>query len=167
MDSSPSQSGLVVGLGPGIQPSMTLRSTKTQMASSPSQSGLAVSLGPVNKLSTSLRSPKQREIIYRVCYFTKVGVANAELTKIGLLSPGKYTSTNPKCGYIEEFHSLVIKGIRESAQWRKEVTKNNGFTETVQLFMPAEPNQDAQVLLTVSNNRAWEMLQVLRILETP
>lgn len=40
-------------------------------------------------------------------------------------------------------------------------------TETVQLFLPAKQDEDAQMLIRVGNRHAWQILAALGILETP
>jgi hypothetical protein len=40
-------------------------------------------------------------------------------------------------------------------------------TETVQLFLPAKQDEDAQMLIRVGNRYAWQILAALGILETP
>lgn len=89
------------------------------------------------------------------------------LTKVGILSPGQYTSLNAKREHVDNLISLAIQGTKESVQWRDEVDKNCVYTDTVQMFMPAEPTRDAQLLITISMDEAWKMLQILGLVETP
>lgn len=68
---------------------------------------------------------------------------------------------------LDALPSSISRGIQWSTLWRDERRANYALTDTIQLFMPADPAQDAKVLITVSNNVAWEMLKTLGVLETP
>jgi hypothetical protein len=79
------------------------------------------------------------------------------LTKVGIFSPGQYTSLNAKREHVDDLISLAIQGTKESVQWRDEVDKDCVYTETFQMFMPAEPTRDAQLLITISMDEAWNV----------
>jgi hypothetical protein len=74
---------------------------------------------------------------------------------------------NAKSEHVDDVFSVAIQGTKESVQWRDEVEKNIVYTDTVQMFIPAEPDRDAQLLVTVSMDKAWKILQILGLVETP
>ena len=61
--------------------------------------------------------------------------------------------------------ALLYEGIQTSIRWHHEAEEGAKLSRTVQLFMPTLPNQDAQILISISNREGWKILHTLGILE--
>lgn len=93
-----------------------------------------------------------------------------DIDVVDFLDPNQFVqAVIPSISQIDNLSSLLIKGTKNSLQWRSEEKQGvsaRSNRRSIQIFMPRSEHRDAKVLLHVSGKDGMHMLRALGLLQS-